>query len=569
MTAIVRNALLRFIPAACCFVGLGLFAQPNDKPTTEMAKNPGFEVTAAARKNRKETKYGVWQVKGTSEAAGWSLNDAYPGTFEVVTSQKGEARTGKNFIRVTAPTKRAAHIYQRTSAIRPKRWYLYSAWVRGGDIELIIYEYSDRTWLRTKTIAHGTGTEGRWTHVWTLYRVPATEVSTVGLAISVPAGSTTDVDDVSFRPVGRQGKPAADGRTVLTIPEQLTGPPGRIVPPRVPGVTEELLGNDIRLRSIRTNVFHYKRAAAAKGGPSIAVPLQKADPDSVELAFAECAAFGLRVLSSEEGRKTAGKYRKFISQQPHLFQNLNQAADVAVLFSAAGAPAHVEDAAFVVARLAQAQIPFQVVPVEKCTADALAPFKVVVVPCLAQATDDVAKAVEGFVDRGGTVAASGDVLSRDEKGGARLSTLIARTKFESSKDSYRHGTLGKGRVFHAAGQFDDESLWQGLREGIRTGPILVVRRVGEPIRLNALVAADGSLVLHLVDYGITRRDGGAVEGLPILAKIVPGARVVGIRAYTPDEPAPEQIEFTQYGNQVFCTIPKIKAYLVLEIRLRR
>ena len=90
-----RSTAIAVVWMAAALLARGLHAEPGGTPAGELLKNPGFETTCTPRKNRKGNKYGVWKVEGEHEAAGWSLNDAHPGTFELVASRDGGARSGQ------------------------------------------------------------------------------------------------------------------------------------------------------------------------------------------------------------------------------------------------------------------------------------------------------------------------------------------------------------------------------------------------------------------------------------------------------------------------------------------
>ena len=87
----IPHFLRRLVVCASLLVCLDVAAETQGKATSEIVKNPDFEASSDTPENRKGNKYGVWKVIGKHEAASWSLNDAHPGTFELITSSDGAA----------------------------------------------------------------------------------------------------------------------------------------------------------------------------------------------------------------------------------------------------------------------------------------------------------------------------------------------------------------------------------------------------------------------------------------------------------------------------------------------
>lgn len=126
--------------------------------------------------------------------AGWSLNVAYPG--ELVMSAEGP-RSGERHARITAPPGGSAHLYQMCAGLERGTWYRVSAWVRGGAVSVMFYEYyPDR--IDAPTVVQVTVPSDEWRLLTAFYQPAGEGYLRSALAIAVPPGQTVDVDDVSI-----------------------------------------------------------------------------------------------------------------------------------------------------------------------------------------------------------------------------------------------------------------------------------------------------------------------------------------------------------------------------------
>ncbi len=130
--------------------------------------------------------------------AGWSLNTRYVGSLEV---RRNEPASGAHCIRVTAPDEDSSHIYQIREGLQVGQWYRVSARIRGGSAAIHMYEYYQERRMTAPIIAHGTAPAGQWAELSGFYRPEADDYARSGVAIAVPGGESTDIDDVRMEPV--------------------------------------------------------------------------------------------------------------------------------------------------------------------------------------------------------------------------------------------------------------------------------------------------------------------------------------------------------------------------------
>jgi len=131
----------------------------------------------------------------------------------------------------------------------------------------------------------------------------------------------------------------------------------------------------------------------------------------------------------------------------------------------------------------------------------------------------------------------------------------------------RRRKAGKGRLLHVS-QFDDESLWQGIREGLPVSPITIVRRSAMAVRLNAFRNESGAIVLHLVNYGAASEStGDRKERLPVLLEIPDGRKATSVIVYDPDAAGDQKCQFSQCDGQVFFRLPEMETCMVAKVLL--
>ncbi|MBD3293019.1 MAG: hypothetical protein GF393_08855, partial [Armatimonadia bacterium] len=124
---------------------------------------------------------------------GWQLNTHYVGTLDV--RQDGPA-SGAHYLRVTAPDDDSSHIFQMRNDLQVGQWYRVSARIRGGPATIHVYEYYEDRRMTAPRIAQGAAPEDGWIEVSGFYRPEADDFRNAAPAIAIPAGRTTDIDDV-------------------------------------------------------------------------------------------------------------------------------------------------------------------------------------------------------------------------------------------------------------------------------------------------------------------------------------------------------------------------------------
>jgi len=179
-------------------------------------KNAGFETAAEARVGADGLLHGWKLTQPPRIPTAWSLNTAYPGELAVCRSelQGPGAHAGQQFVRITADS-RTAHLYQMCQGLESGEWYLVSAWVRGGAVSLMFYEYFQSGKIKAQTVAQSTSAGQDWKLVEGFYRPSADGYLRSALALCVPPKQSADVDDVSIEPIVLPDVP--DGAGDITL----------------------------------------------------------------------------------------------------------------------------------------------------------------------------------------------------------------------------------------------------------------------------------------------------------------------------------------------------------------
>jgi len=185
---------------------LSFCASEQNKP---ILKNGGFETAAEARVGADGLLHGWKLAQPPRLPISWSLNTAYPGELAVFRSESGKpgAHTGQQFVCITADN-RTAHLYQMCQGLESGKWYRISAWVRGGAVSLMFYEYFQSGKIKAQSVAQSTSAGQDWKLLEGFYRPPADGYLRSALALCVPPKQKADVDDVSIEPIVLSGVPA-------------------------------------------------------------------------------------------------------------------------------------------------------------------------------------------------------------------------------------------------------------------------------------------------------------------------------------------------------------------------
>ncbi len=155
--------------------------------------NPGFEAVTVLGESAKRG----WKLNDAEQApTQWALSPAFPGELLVVETDAAE---GDRFVRMTAPTARAAHIYQACPQVQKGRPYEVALRYQGGAVKLEMYEYDEAGKLvREHVFAQNyldSAADNSWQELTGYYTLPD-GVTKVSLVIVVPAGGKVAVDDL-------------------------------------------------------------------------------------------------------------------------------------------------------------------------------------------------------------------------------------------------------------------------------------------------------------------------------------------------------------------------------------
>lgn len=176
-----------------------------------LVANGGFESVAEVKLGADGRVQGWRLGQPPRVPAGWSLNTAYPGELSVCDTEPGKpgAHAGQRFIRIAAPDRRSAHLYQMCPGLEAGKWYRVSAWVRGGSVTLAFYEYLKSGKIGGQTVAQAIAAGDQWKRIEGFYRPPAEGYLRSALAISTSSPQPVDVDDVAIEALALPETPAA------------------------------------------------------------------------------------------------------------------------------------------------------------------------------------------------------------------------------------------------------------------------------------------------------------------------------------------------------------------------
>lgn len=188
--------------------------------------NQGFETLSVASESAKQG----WKLNAANEVpTHWALSSAFPGELLVV---ELEAAEGDHFVRVTAPTTRAAHIFQTCPQIQKGKPYVLTLRHRGGPVKVEMYEYDAAGTLVGEHIfaksVDESAADGSWQELTGYYTLPDGIVK-ASLAIVVPPGSKVDVDDLRMTAFERSSEKlnvrdfGASGSTFETLATTTAG----------------------------------------------------------------------------------------------------------------------------------------------------------------------------------------------------------------------------------------------------------------------------------------------------------------------------------------------------------
>ena len=186
-------ALLSVVTAACA-----QDAQP-------LLRNGDFEALHAQQTDANGVVSGWTLVTPPRVPDGWTLNSAYPGTLEIVADA---AHSGQSCVRIGAAEGKTAHLYQMSQGFEGGKWYRVSLWIRGGPLTVSTYEYFQDGAIRGQNIAQGGAGEAEWRQLTGFYSPPIEGYIRSALALAVPGGHSTDIDDVTVEPLALPDVPA-------------------------------------------------------------------------------------------------------------------------------------------------------------------------------------------------------------------------------------------------------------------------------------------------------------------------------------------------------------------------
>jgi len=155
--------------------------------------NGGFELTHQAQGVAEGGgKYGSWVLKrGSRVPDRWTLSSYFGGALTVLS---GGAPEGRVCLRVEAPGKREAHVWQACGGIRSGGFYRVSIRYRGGPVAIKAYEYRHtRKYPYVETVVESRVPAADWQQLeGTYWPHGCTKVS---IAASVARGRTGEIDD--------------------------------------------------------------------------------------------------------------------------------------------------------------------------------------------------------------------------------------------------------------------------------------------------------------------------------------------------------------------------------------
>ena len=184
----------------CSAVVTGLLSGQSGAQEAPLVRNGGFEQTSlVAHEPTRDIGFGVWSLgEERLVPGGWSLNEAFPGTLEMV-NQGAFAGTSALRIKGTG-TQRPAQVYQPCPEVVAGKAYLVSAWVRGGPVSIGFYEYYEDGVIRTPTVMTSTRVTPDWREVRGYYTPTGAGFRSASVAIIAPRQATVEVDEVRIEP---------------------------------------------------------------------------------------------------------------------------------------------------------------------------------------------------------------------------------------------------------------------------------------------------------------------------------------------------------------------------------
>jgi hypothetical protein len=178
----------------------------------ELLGNGTFEALAPATPGPDGLVSG-WRLGDPPQLPGqWTLNPAYPGELAC---GHGNAHGGERYVRLSAPERTSAHLYQMCVGLAPDSWYRVTAWARGGSLALHFYEYYHDGRIGGPTVAQSAAAGTVWRLVTGFYRTPGEGYLRSALALMAPPGTVTDVDDVTLELLAVPELPATAPDIVL------------------------------------------------------------------------------------------------------------------------------------------------------------------------------------------------------------------------------------------------------------------------------------------------------------------------------------------------------------------
>ena len=157
-------------------------------------KNGGFESILGIDSSANAEVVG-WKLDDPRQIpSDWKMNPAYPGQLAIGVDNP---HAGLRFLRLTAPAKGSAHIYQTSSIFQTGKWYRVDLWARGGVFKVFAYEYSKKGFIGSQVLLQQTaGVE--WQQFTVFYQPVGDDYLNSALAISTADGGSIDVDDVAI-----------------------------------------------------------------------------------------------------------------------------------------------------------------------------------------------------------------------------------------------------------------------------------------------------------------------------------------------------------------------------------
>ena len=125
----------------------------------------------------------------------WTVNSSYPGRLTI---GSGDARSGRNVVRIEANADTTAHLYQMVNGFVADDWYRVEAWFRGGPLVVYVYEYYEDGKIRGRVLTQGVAKTEGWQRLQAFYQPSGTGYLRSAVAVATPTGKAVEVDDVSL-----------------------------------------------------------------------------------------------------------------------------------------------------------------------------------------------------------------------------------------------------------------------------------------------------------------------------------------------------------------------------------